>query len=137
MKKLSFVRLICIGAMGALLFSCQSKNTPSAKRVTPCNGPDCPAPPQAPSQDKVPCREGECDEMEGGEEAGIHVIEISQPEEESAAVVPAPTENQETAKSTDETKSEDVKFEEPTTQIFEDLPHNPVSENTVVLSLKE
>jgi hypothetical protein len=142
MKKIQLSHWLFIGVMGAFLFACQSKssnNTPS-KNVAPCKGEDCPAPPQAPYQDKVPCREGECDEMEGGEEAGTHVIEISEPEEKSAAAEPTPapaaTEEKSTAQE-ESPKAIDMKSEEPTTQMFEDLPHTPVSENTVVITLKE
>jgi hypothetical protein len=146
MKKIQLSHWLFIGVMGAFLFACQSKganNVPS-KNVAPCKGEDCPAPPEAPYQDKVPCREGECDEMEAGEEAGTHVIEISEPEEKSAALEPVPaptpapavTEEKSTVQE-ESPKAIDMKSDEQTTQIFEDLPHSPVSENTVVITLKE
>ena len=171
---------LLVGAMGVALFACQSKND-----VPP------PAPPQAPSEDKVRCREDECDEEEAGEEAMIegapckkdkynaqeaeeeamiHVIEIGEPDEQknaaveatpsipesvpaneqkSAAVETAPSNNvsaastesklhsQEASESVEMNRETPPMTEEPTTQIFEDFPNSPISENTVVLSLEE
>jgi len=140
---------LIIGIAGALAFSCQSKSTTNSApsgTVAPCKGDDCPAPPEAPYQDKVPCREDECDEMEAGEEAGTHIIEISEPEEKSAAVEPAATEEKsaesastndgplQSNKTSDESaKAPEIKVNEPTT-MFENILNNPVSEDTVVIN---
>jgi len=155
MKKKQWAQWLFIGAVSSSLFACQSKTMePNPKKVVPCDGPNCPAPPEAPYEDKVPCREGECDDTE----AMLHVIEIPDAaEEKSAAVETAPTEEKSASKeeapvnnvsiqapveapakeaSKETSQSPEIKFEEPTTQIFEEMPHNPVSENTVVL-LKE
>ncbi len=97
MKKLPLRDWLLVGAMGATLFACQSKQTsmpPQApsEDMAPCTGDDCPMPPEAPYEDKAPCREDECDEQEAGEEAMIHVIEITEPgEQKSEAIVEIPS----------------------------------------------
>ncbi len=164
MKKHQLRNWLLVGAMGAALFACQSKKNPAppvppqGQNLTPCTRDDCLAPPESPSRDKVPCREGECDEQEAGEEAGIHVIEIGEPNEEKSAAVEEIPSNQESvqantsaetpAEPTLETHSEESSesaerqteipsfTEEPTTK-FDDFQDSPISENTVVLSLEE
>ncbi|HEX2582770.1 MAG TPA: hypothetical protein VHL30_01490 [Chlamydiales bacterium] len=164
MKKLQVRNGLLFGAIAAALFACQP--TQKSSKMAPCSGDDCPAPPEAPYEDKVPCREDECDEQEAGEEASIHVIEINEPaeqksepvveapstpaEEQDIAVEAVPSENLSEQSATDtkiqsqETSaSKEINLEtpsiseEPTTHRFDDLPSSPISENTIVLSLEE
>ena len=143
MKKLPVRSWLLIGAMGAFLFACQSKknaSTPQPQSTTPCTTDDCPpTPPQ-----NIQCREGECDEQEAGEETKATVIEISEPAEKSETAKESTSTSEavletlsETPESAETTVQAPSILEEPTTQIFDELPNSPVAENTVVLSLEE